>query len=316
MATQLREVVQFLRALYARTPFSRRALRRLWRSTAGIFGAGSGGSGIALGLARAGVGGIRIADLDQLCLANVARHELDTSDLGRNKAEATVDRIGRINPYIQAEPYPEDLFAAGNESKLDGFFDGLDVVIGATDQTSVQLSINREAIRRGIPAVFGGCYESARGGEVLFWLPGMGMPCLECLRGGLPQPSRSGRIDYSTATGPEDYEGEPGLHAAIDLITTIEIQIALAVMLREEPSSKLAKLIDPQCNYLLIGGALADGFYRFRRAFDIHWQPLLGPRRDCGACQCPMATDADVRHVRELLNDEMRHPPDDLQPFL
>ena len=309
------ESERFRRELYARTPFSPSAMDRLRTSKVGIVGDGSGGSSIALTLARAGVGEIRNSDPAVLELANVSRHELDRTAVGSNKAEAIAARIHQINNYIKAEPFPCDLFAPEFEAERNRFFESLDLIIGATDKTAVQLQINREAITRKIPAVFGGCYESARGGEVLFWLPGFGMPCLECLRGGLAQPEPSGNIDYSSASGPEDYEGEPGLYGAIQLINAVEIQIALAVLLRDDPTSELGKLIDPKVNFLLIGGALAAGFYRFRKAFDIFWQPLKGPRRNCGACQTPATDAADVEQAIARL-EQLRDVPTDLDRFV
>lgn len=286
--------------LYARTPFSSRVMDFLWRTRVGILGVGSGGSTLALELARAGVGELRLADPQKLELANISRHELSIGSVGRNKAEGVAEQIHYINPYIKVKVFPCDVLADDAGREREQFFDGLDLIIGATDKTAIQLSINREGVGRGVAMVFGGCYESARGGEVLFWLPGKNTPCLECLRGGLSQPEQSGKIDYSTATSPDDYEGEPGLHAAINLITNIEAELALGVLLREEASSELGKLIDPTQSYLLIGGARAQGFYLFRKAFDIFWQPLKGQRRDCGACQSSISEE-DRKEVRRLL---------------
>ena len=287
----------------------------LWSSSVGVVGVGSGGSAIALGFARAGVGEIRLSDPQVLSLSNVSRHELGLSWLGQNKATGVACRIHDINPHINVEPFACDLFDEGAEAEQERFFDGLDLIVGCTDKTAIQLLTNFEAVTRSVPAVFGGCYESARGGEVLFWLPGLNMPCLECLRGGLKQPEPESNIDYSTATGPEDYEGEPGLHAAIGLINSIETEIALAVLLRDEPTSAIGRLIDPSRNFLLIGGLRAAGFYRFRRAFDIHWQPLTGPRRDCRACAARASTEEDKK-VTELLEQELGNVPADLERFL
>lgn len=300
---------KYRKKLYARTPFSAKVMALLWSFRVGIVGAGSGGSALALAMARAGVGEIRIADPQKLELANISRHELGLPHLDKNKAEAVAQRISEINPYIKTNVFPSDLFADDAERGKERFFDGLDLIIGSTDKTAVQLAINREGVDRGIAMVFGGCYESARGGEVLFWLPGKNMPCLECLRGGLTQPEQTGKIDYSTATSPDDYEGEPGLHAAINLITNIEAEIALAVLLHNEPSSELGKIINPTQNYLLIGGTRANGFYRFRKAFDIFWQPLTGPRTDCGACQSSASEEVKAQ-AQKLLDGELSNIPD------
>lgn len=145
--------------------------------------------------------------------------------------------------------------------------------------------INEIAHRVQAPCVFGGCYEEALGGEVLFTLPGENTPCLSCLRGGLKQPEQKGAIDYSTATGPEDYQGQPGLHAMVDFVTCTEVIICLAILLQSVPGSRLAQLIDPKRNFLLVGGALGEGFYRFKKPFDVFFQPLSGPRKSCLVCQ-------------------------------
>lgn len=300
---------EYRKKLYARTPFSEKVMALLWSFRVGIVGAGSGGSALALALARAGVGEIRLADPQKLELSNISRHELGLPHLNKNKAVAVAQKIFEINPYIKTRVFPCDVFADDAEQDREEFFDGLDLVIGSTDKTAIQLAINCEGVERDIAMVLGGCYESAKGGEVLFWLPGKNMPCLECLRGGLAQPEQTGEIDYSTATSPDDYEGEPGLHAAINLITNIEAEIALAVLLRNESSSELGKIINPTQNYLLIGGTRANGFYRFRKAFDIFWQPLTGPRNDCGACQCS-ASEEDKAQARKLLEGELSNIPD------
>ena len=115
--------------------------------------------------------------------------------------------------------------------------------------------------------------------KCFYTLPEEGTPCLACLRAGLPIPQGEGPFDYSAAAQ-GDYQGEPGLSAAVDFITAVEAQIALALLLRGLDSA-LAKLIHPKFSFILVGGALAAGFYRFSRPFQIFFQPLKGPRPDC-----------------------------------
>jgi len=267
---------------YARTPFSPGEMELLENQTVTVIGCGSGGSKMVLELTRAGVGHLKLADPAVMELHNVSRHEGDLFDVGKPKTQVVAERIYRINPATRIETYCEDIFERPlNEIKeiMRG-----DLVVAATDRTSKQLMINELTQRFGIACVFGGCYEEARGGEVFYTLPGEKMPCLACLRAGLKQPKRSAKIDYSTATGPEDYEGEPGLHASVDFVTCLEVQICLAILLRKVPASRLAKLIDPRFNFILIGGALASGFYRFKKPFHIFFQPLKGPRKSCPVC--------------------------------
>lgn len=246
-------------------------------------GCGTGGSLISLEMARAGVGSITLCDPERLELANISRHEGDLLDVGKLKTQIVAERISRINPAIKITTYPEDIFDKSQE-KVTEIVSGHDLAIAATDNTAIQLVINEIMHKLGIACVFGGCYEEARGGEIFFTLPSENMPCLACLRGGLKQPQRNKDIDYSTAKGPEDYHGQPGLHSAVNFITSIEVQICLGILLRGSTSSELARMIDVKRNFLLIGGMMSEGFYRFRKPFDIYYQPLSGPRENCPVC--------------------------------
>ena len=272
----------YMSALYERTPFQQSELDVLWNSTVTIIGCGTGGSKIALELTRAGVGHLKLCDFDTVSPANISRYEGDLLDVGKSKVHVAAERVYRINPAIKLQLYAEDIFERPLD-QLSAILTG-DLIIAATDKHAIQLLINELAHRFKIPCVFGGCYEEALGGEVFFTLPGERMPCLACLRSGLKQPEITREIDYSTATGPEDYEGQPGLHAAVDFVTCVEAQICLGVLLRDSPTSALARLIDPRLNFILIGSALAKGFYRFRKPFDIFFQPLSGPRAECPVC--------------------------------
>ena len=269
---------------YARTPFKKPEMNMLGNSKVLIFGCGTGGSKIALELTRAGVGNMILCDPDRIEFANISRHEGDLLDVGKPKVQVVAERIYRINPSIQTTVYFEDIFEQPT-SEVEGIFNGINLVVAATDNTSVQMMINEFTHKLGIPCVFGGCYEEALGGEVFFTLPDENMPCLACLRGGLKQPEKKSNIDYSTATRPEDYQGQPGLHAAVDFVTCIEVQICLGILLKKSKTSRLAQMIDPKHNFILIGGALAEGFYRFKKPFDVFYQPLSGPRKNCLVCQ-------------------------------
>lgn len=72
-------------------------------ATIGVAGLGGLGSQIALALARTGVGHLRLVDFDTVDLANLNRQAYDIADLGRPKTHALVERIARINPYLDVE---------------------------------------------------------------------------------------------------------------------------------------------------------------------------------------------------------------------
>lgn len=234
-------------------------------------------------LARAGVGCLILADPDNLEIANISRYEGDLLDVGRPKVKVMAERIRRLNPLIRVEPYANDIFE-WDDNRLEGLLRRADLLVASTDKTSVQLITHARAREFGIPALFAGAYEEARGGNVFCALPDVDGICYDCLRGGKAEPRRSERIDYSTAQGPEDYEGEPGLHAAVDQISNVAAQIALGILLRHEPESRLGALITKEHQYLLVGTALSDGFYNFRRSFDTFFQPVTGRRTGCFTC--------------------------------
>ena len=273
----------YMSAIYARTPFNKTDLDLLWNKKVLILGLGTGGSKIALELARAGNGNLILADPDRLAYPNISRHEGDMFDVGKPKAQVAAERIYKVNPAVKVKCYNENIFERPL-NQVQAIFENADLVIAATDKAGVQLLINQVTQKFSIPCVFGGCYEEALGGEVFYTLPNENMPCLSCLRGGLQQPEKSGSIDYSTAKNIEDYEGQPGLHAMIDFVTCAEIIISLGILLRDSKGSKLSQIIEPSQNFLLVGGALGAGFYRFKKPFDVFFQPLKGRKKDCSVC--------------------------------
>lgn len=287
---------------FARTPFPENLLAKLKNSRVALIGLGSVGSSLALGLVRCGVGNFNLTDPDILTIENISRHACDLYDLGRSKVIAVKERMRRISPSVNVKTFAYDIFQR-YDSVLDNFFKNIDLVIATTDRKTVQLRVNDECFNRKIPTLFAGCYEEARGGEVLFVLPAETTICLECLRGGVRQPERRGPIDYSNAQGPEDYKGEPGLNAAINLITDVAQQYAIALLLRKE-DCEMAKLIEPRKSLLFIGGALGEGFYYlkdsqcFRKPFDFVSPILKGPWKDCGTCQDKYESDGTSKNIK------------------
>jgi hypothetical protein len=77
-------------------------LPRLRAAKAAIVGCGSLGGAIALKLAQAGVGHLLLVDPETLAAANVGRHPLGLEHVGRHKALALAEVIGRSHPHINA----------------------------------------------------------------------------------------------------------------------------------------------------------------------------------------------------------------------
>lgn len=286
--------------IHQRTPFKFSHLLALSQKKVLMVGLGSMGSFIALMLARAGVEQFILCDPDRVEVCNVSRHEAMLPDVGRFKVDVIAERIKLINPRAHVLIFAEDLFAQPLPD-VKAIFKKSSLVIASTDKRSVQLQTNKVAWQVGTPVVFAGCYEEARGGEVFCTFPQTNRPCYCCLRGGMPEPKR-GPIDYSKAMNAGDYRGEPGLYASVSLVSTIAVEAALSVLLFGTDAD-LSNLFTHEQQYLLVGGARAQNFMRFRKPFDIFWQPLKGPRKLCPVCQSsndqPYSSDV-VLEVEDL----------------
>ena len=267
--------------IHGRTPFNPSQLEALSKRMVVLIGLGSMGSYIALMLARAGVESFILCDPDRVEVGNVSRHEAMLIDVGRCKVDVISERIKLINPYARVWTVADDLFSM--PSKLVNVIFKGKLVVATTDKRSVQLMVNKVACETGTFAVFAGCYEEAKAGEVFCLFPQTNAPCYSCLRGGIPEPKR-GPIDYSKAKNDQDYHGEPGLYTSVSLVSSVAVEACLSILL-SDTGSELDNLFTPEKQYWLVGGALAEGFMNFQKPFDIYHQPLKGPRKLCSVCK-------------------------------
>ena len=129
-----------------------------------MVGLGSGGSHVAIELAKAGVGKFVLVDFDRIELHNIIRHICGLSDLGRLKTNVMRDRILDKNPFAEVEIYNTNI---NNLDDARRILKGSDVVIAATDNIRSRLNINTLSIELGIPTLYGKCAVRAAGGEVL-----------------------------------------------------------------------------------------------------------------------------------------------------
>lgn len=108
-----------------------------------VFVCGTGGMGGAclLGLVRAGVGRLIIADLDRFDVSNLNRQVfafLDTVD--RDKAEATAEIARQINPEIDIEVHGSNWTDA-----VDDLIGRAGIVVNGTDDLGASLLLYRRA---------------------------------------------------------------------------------------------------------------------------------------------------------------------------
>ncbi len=150
----------------------------LEESKVGVVGLGSGGSSVAVELAKAGVGNFVLIDFDRLELSNVARHVCGTGDLGRYKTKAVRDLLYGKNPYIEVETAELDVNTNFDQTKL--LLKDCDLIIAATDNNRSRFNLNSIALEYKIPTIFGRALTRACGGDILRVRPFEG-PCLACV---------------------------------------------------------------------------------------------------------------------------------------
>jgi sulfur carrier protein ThiS adenylyltransferase len=78
---------------------------KLKNTVVAIAGLGGLGSTVAVALARAGIGKLIIADFDKVEKDNLNRQQYFTDQLGKNKIDAMMENLRRINPDVKVEAH-------------------------------------------------------------------------------------------------------------------------------------------------------------------------------------------------------------------
>lgn len=224
-----------------------------------IIGLGSGGSNIALELAKAGVGQFALADFDRIELHNLSRHICSIKDLGRLKTDAVADAIKGKNPYAVVETFPIDINK--NLDILEREISKADVVMCCTDNNQSRFSTSELLVKLGKVGLFGRAITRAEGGDVFIYRPGQ--PCYFCLLGSdwydqtdeeitnEASARRSGRIPaYMSAEDAEAFV-QVGLNADIDPINNMMVKLALVELSRDTDSGITSLEQEFKANYYI-----------------------------------------------------------------
>lgn len=155
---------------------------RLKGASAFVAGAGGLGSPVAIYLAVAGTGEIRICDDDVVELSNLNRQILHPeARIGLSKAISAAESLEALNSAIEARPY-SDYMNASNVAEIVG---QPDIVVDCLDNYNTRYLLNDYCLERGIPFVHG-AIESLMG-QVTFLSPPE-TPCLRCIFPEAPPP--------------------------------------------------------------------------------------------------------------------------------
>ncbi|MBY8880247.1 ThiF family adenylyltransferase [Actinacidiphila acidipaludis] len=240
-----------------------------------IVGAGAVGGFLAEELARIGFSPLCLVDPDTLAVENLVRHPLGARAVGRPKATALAESIGRDFPPCAITGLDRD-FLAIPEGEQRALVAAFDVVVAATDSIACQRHVNRVALAAGVPAVYPAVWvdrriRDAEVGEILWVLPGGRTPCYECAA--------------AFRESASDAQAARGARVDIQLVVLATAQIVRALA---HPDDEGSVSLDPQTNAVYLHG-LTPTSPAVRAAF-----PTSGlssrnvrvsfPARPCPAC--------------------------------
>lgn len=121
------------------------------QSTVFIAGAGGLGSPVAIYLAVAGIGHLKICDYDIIDISNLNRQILhDHSKIGSKKVISAMQALKRINSNIRITPIMEKI----NEKNVCDLLDGVDIIIDCLDNLQTRHLLNDIALKMNIPLVY------------------------------------------------------------------------------------------------------------------------------------------------------------------
>ena len=205
-----------------------------------VIGLGTGGIQIALELAKAGVGKFSLVDQDRLEVGNISRHQAGISFVGRRKVYAARDLLAESNPRATIDVYPFHAKARYKE-KLRPIISDSDLVICATDNRPSKLFVNALCVEAGRPAIFGGAFRRAYGGQILRVRP-RDTACYHCFVLAMPDTEADREISseedaLSIAYSDRPVPVEPGLALDVAPISVMAAKLALHELIRNVQSS-------------------------------------------------------------------------------
>ena len=227
-----------------------------------VVGVGSGGSTVALELAKAGVGRFTLIDPDVVEETNLIRHECDDRYLGWNKAEAVADLIAHRNPRAHVDAISADAFEP--KVGIDRIVADAALIAACTDAERPKHQLNRRCLEAGVPAVYGGVYEGGVGGEIVRVRPDSDAACYACvtsvLKEATPVPGADGELDYGLIDADGVLHGAPGLGLDVRLVATLHAKIALLTLLTDADGAS-DDVADVPANAVMFGTAPVEGLF-------------------------------------------------------
>jgi molybdopterin/thiamine biosynthesis adenylyltransferase len=205
-----------------------------------FIGLGTGGAHAALEMAKCGVGRFTLVDRDRLSVGNVVRHPGGISQVGRFKVHVVRDLIIEKNPAAVVTTHALDLNFASKE-ELKRLIAGSSVVVCGTDNRPSKLLVNQLCVEANVPAIYGGAFRRAFGGQVLRVRPNLS-PCHQCFVAAMPEEASDVEVSSSADAADIAYSDlpvavEPGLSLDVLPIANMVAKLALTELLKNKPTT-------------------------------------------------------------------------------
>ena len=119
--------------------------KKLLKSSVLVVGAGGLGSPIAIYLTALGVGKIGIIDKDNVEISNLSRQIIfTTNDVKKKKSSTAINKLKKINPDIQLEPFNKKLTIKNINQIAKSF----DIIVDGSDNFRTRFLINDYCLKK------------------------------------------------------------------------------------------------------------------------------------------------------------------------
>jgi len=248
-----------------------------------IVGLGSGGAPVCDHLTMCGIRIWDLYDPDILDPVNLVKHPRMRKDLGKPKVQIQKEWILDRNPNAKVEIFQEDVMNSNHfiqsvsQSKL---------LLVCPDKKSVREFVSNLCVKTKIPFVTASVFRTGIGGEIFAYIPNI-TGCYNCLQLYALFNHLNLTDDLLDITeeernriyglGDRDFAAS-GLSIDIQMISLIQVRMALSVLLRDAPGD-MPRL---KSNWIIFGNRPARGI--FKSHFDVK-QMFLKPQINCNCTQ-------------------------------
>lgn len=280
-----------------------------------ICGCGSVGSGIALQLARSGVGRFILVDTDCVEIHNICRHQCSLSDVGRYKVDAVAERIAQINPQAQIKKFYQRIQDVSRTQYEEWITPEKAIFIGTCDNRLGDACACDLAYEFGVPFAALGFMTRAWAGEIYTCLPERNDICYRCAFKIQIENSIAEERRNHFYVGEEDLEKahfEPGLDVDLEFGISLFDKVILDILNRNN-QDYVPRIFHKMTQYVIFSGTddrtYADPFWQ--KAFPT---PIaLRSLRHSDSCRrCEYCLPAQPQKADDILENKVTEKKEDV----